>query len=41
MKKGFFCYIGYMTIKNSKYVNNISVDLLYLIISKANGYFLE
>ena len=30
-----------MTIKNSKYVKVNSANLLYLIISKVNGYFEE
>ena len=34
-------YIGYVTIKDSKYVKNNSVNPLYLIFSKVNGYFEE
>ena len=34
-------YIGYVTIKDSKYVKINSVHPLYLIFSKANGYFEE
>ena len=34
-------YIGYVTIKDSKYVKNISVNPLYLIFNKMNGYFEE
>ena len=34
-------YIGYMTIKDSIYVKINSVNLLYLIINKVNGYFEE
>ena len=32
-------YIGYVTIKESKYVKFNSVNPLYLIFSKVNGYF--
>ena len=32
-------YIGYVTIIDSKYVRTNSVDPLYLIIGKMNGYF--
>ena len=32
-------YIGYVTIIDSKYVRTNSVDLLYFIIGKMNGYF--
>ena len=31
--------IGYVTIKNSKYVKINSVNPLYLIINKVKGYF--
>ena len=31
-------YIGYVTIKDSKYVNINGVNPLYLIFSKVNGY---
>ena len=34
-------YIGYVTIKDSKCVKNNSVNPLYLIFSKVNGYFEE
>ena len=34
-------YIGYVTIKNLKYVKINSVNPLYLIFSKVNGYFEE
>ena len=34
-------YIGYMTIKDSKYVKINSVNLLYLIFNKVNRYFEE
>ena len=34
-------YIGYVTITDSKYVNIYSVNPLYLISSKMNGYFEE
>ena len=34
-------YIGYMTIRDSKYVKINSVNSLYLIFSKVNGYFQE
>ena len=34
-------YIGYVTIKDSKYVKINSVNLLYLIFSKVNEYFEE
>ena len=33
--------IGYVTIKDSKYVKINSVNLLYLIFNKVNGYFEE
>ena len=33
--------IGYKTIKDSKYVKVNSVNPLYLILSKVNGYFEE
>ena len=32
---------GYVTIKHSKYIKTNSVNSLYLIISKVNGYFEE
>ena len=34
-------YIGYVTIKDSKYIKINSVNPLYLIFSKVNGYFEE
>ena len=34
-------YIGYMTIKNSKYININRVNPSYLIINKMNGYIGE
>ena len=34
-------YIGYETIKDLKYVKIKSVNHLYLIFSKVNGYFEE
>ena len=34
-------YIGYVTIKDSKNVKINSVNLLYFIFSKLNGYFKE
>ena len=34
-------YIGYVIIKNSKYVKINGVNPLYLIFSKVNGYFEE
>ena len=34
-------YIGYVTIKDLKYVKINSVNPSYLIFSKANGYFEE
>ena len=34
-------YIGYVTIKNSKYAKINSINSLYLIDSKVNGYFEE
>ena len=34
-------YIGYMTVKDSKYVKIDNVNPLYLIIKKVNGYFEE
>ena len=34
-------YIGYVTIKDSKYVEINSVNPLYFIFSKVNGYFEE
>ena len=40
-KNIFICYIGYVTIKNPKYVKINSVNPLYFIISKVNGDFEE
>ena len=40
-KTTHICYIGHVTIKDSKYVKNDSVNHLYLIFSKVNGYFEE
>ena len=37
----FIYYIGYVMIKDSKYVNINSVNPLYLIFRKVNGYFEE
>ena len=34
-------YIGYVTIKNSKYIKINSVNPIYLIINRMNGYFEE
>ena len=34
-------YIGYMMIKDSKYVKSYSVNPLYLIFRKVNGFFEE
>ena len=34
-------YVGYVTIKDSKYVNIHSVNLLHLIINKADGFIEE
>ena len=31
-------YIGYMTVKDSKYIKINSVNPLYLVINKVNGY---
>ena len=41
MDKCSYYYIGYVTIKYSKYVQINSVNPLYLIIGKVNGYFEE
>ena len=38
-KKILIYYIGYLTIKYSKYVKINTVKSLYLLISKVNGYF--
>ena len=37
----FIYYIGYVMIKDSKYVKINSVNPLYLIFCKVNGYFEE
>ena len=34
-------YIGYVTIKDSKYVKNFNVNHLHLIFRYVNGYFEE
>ena len=34
-------YIGYVTIKHSKYIKIYSVNPLHLIFGKVNGYFKE
>ena len=34
-------YIGYVTIKDLRYVKSISLNPLYLIFGKVNGYFEE
>ena len=40
--KSIFIYcIGYVTIKDSKYVKINSVNPLYLVMKKVNGYFEE
>ena len=38
-KNILICYIGYVMIKDYKYVKINSVNPLYLIINKMNGYF--
>ena len=35
------CYIGYITVKDSNYVKSSSVNPLYLMIDKVNGYIEE
>ena len=35
------CYIGYITMKDSDYVKNNSVNPLYLIIDEVEGHFVE
>ena len=40
-KKILTYYIGYITIKESKYVKIISVNPLYFIFSNVNGYLEE
>ena len=38
-KKIILHFIGYVTVKDWKYIKNNSINLLYLIINKVNGYF--
>ena len=40
-KNIFIYYIGYVTIKDWQYVKLKSVNLVYLIFNKVNGYFEE
>ena len=40
-KRSFIYYIGYATMKDSKYVKVYGVNPLYLIFNKVNGYFKE
>ena len=40
-KNIFTYYVGYVTIEDSKYIKINSVNPLYLIINKVNGYFEE
>ena len=40
-KNTLIYYIGYVTIKDSKYVKIFNVTPLYLIFNKVNGYFEE
>ena len=40
MQKYNYC-IGYVTIKDSKYIKIYSVNPLYLIFRNINGYFVE
>ena len=40
-KNSFLYYIGYLTIKDSKYIKIYSVNPLYLIFRDLNGYFEE
>ena len=40
-KNIFIYYIGYVTIKDSKYVKINNVNFLHLIFNKVNGYFEE
>ena len=37
IKNILICYIGYVVIKDSKYVKVNSVNLLYFIFSKSSG----
>ena len=39
--KNIFYYVGYVMIKDSKYVKIVSVIPLKIIFSKVNGYFEE
>ena len=39
-KNIFICYAGYMTIKDLKYVKINSINPLYLIFNKVNGYLI-
>ena len=41
MEKMFLFILGYVTIKDSKYIKINSVNPLYLIFSKVNEYFEE
>ena len=41
MKNILVYYNGYVTIKDSKYVKNNSVNSFNLIFNKMNGYFEE
>ena len=40
-KNALAYYIGYVTIKYSKYVKINSIKSLYIIMNKVNGYFEE
>ena len=40
-KSIIICSIGYVTIKDWKYVKINSINRLYLIFNKINGYFEE
>ena len=37
----FIYYMAYVTIKDSKWVKTNSVNPLYLVLNKMNGYFEE
>ena len=41
MEKMFLFILGYVTIKDSKYIKINSVNPLHLIFSKVNEYFEE
>ena len=41
MKNVLIYYIGYVTIKDLKFIKNNILNPLYLIISKVTGYFEE